>query len=336
MKTIHELVEEHLAGYIARRCYANGIVVRRYQLYAFARWLAQVHAVRTPNQLQSDHLQKWLLMISTRRSSRSGLTLKASTIELFVKMVRIFCRWLGEKGFSVPRLQDAFAGMRRAQLLPRATPAHPEIRRMLNSLPAETVIQQMVRTQAEVLYSSGMRPCELLAMNMGDVDFDMGAAKVFGKGRERMVFFGKIALRHLKIYITGVRPLRLRSPEENALWLNCHGRRLTYARLRAMLEKNLPQVNGKPMTAYVFRRAYATELIRSGASPWMVKEGLGHSRLNLLSHYVQLTIMDLKKTHTRCHPRDAMDTEDTRHPTLSIRNSSMTTIRSQRRRSKLL
>ena len=308
MKTIHELVQDHVAGYTARRCHAHGIEIRRWRLEAFARWLEQTVGVRMPNQLQTEHVEKWLIMFSARRVPVTGLPLKASTIEAVAKIVRLFCRWLGDKGFAVRGLSGAFEGMRKAQLLPRATPAHPEIRRLLQAMPQSTVIQQMARTVAEVLYSSGMRPCELLAMNVDDVDFDHGVAKVLGKGqRERMVFLGKIALHSLETYIVGVRPLRLRSPRQTALWLNCNGERLHYETMRSLLVDHLPKVEGKPMTAYVFRRAYATELIRSGASPWMVKEGLGHTHLNLLAHYVQLTINDLKKTHARCHPRDRLE-----------------------------
>ena len=278
MKTICELVDDHVAEYAVRRCYALGIKARRVRLRSFAGWLEQAQGVRMPNQLQTEHIEKWLIMFSARRSAHTGLPIKTKTIQTIANTVSIFCRWLGAKGESVRGLSEPLDGMRKVQLLPRATPAHAQIRRLLQAMPQSTVTEQMSRTIAEVLYSSGMRPCELLAMNVGDVDFDQGVAKVLGKGqRERMVFLGKIALRSLETYMVGVRPLRLRSPDETALWLNCNGERLHYHTMRALLVDNLPKVDGKLMTAYVFRRAYATELIRSGASPWMVKEGLGHT-----------------------------------------------------------
>jgi site-specific recombinase XerD len=45
-------------------------------------------------------------------------------------------------------------------------------------------------------------------------------------------------------------------------------------------------------------------MIRSGANVYHVKELLGHASLRTLKPYTRLTIVDLKKTHRRCHPRE--------------------------------
>jgi site-specific recombinase XerD len=58
------------------------------------------------------------------------------------------------------------------------------------------------------------------------------------------------------------------------------------------------------VTAHTFRRSCTTELVRSGANLWRVKEFLGHENLDHLDPYVRLTITDLKRTHERCHPRE--------------------------------
>ncbi len=51
-------------------------------------------------------------------------------------------------------------------------------------------------------------------------------------------------------------------------------------------------------------RGCATELLRGGANMYHVKELLGHDSLDTLKHYARLTILDLKKEHERCHPRE--------------------------------
>ena len=48
----------------------------------------------------------------------------------------------------------------------------------------------------------------------------------------------------------------------------------------------------------------STELIRGGANIYHVKDLLGHEDLDTLKHFVRLTIIDLKKTHEKCHPRE--------------------------------
>jgi site-specific recombinase XerD len=113
-----------------------------------------------------------------------------------------------------------------------------------------------------------------------------------------------VALRRLETYVRGVRPLLLRNPKEEALWLNKRGGRLSYDRLLAMLHQQVPKDTGKKITWYTFRRSCATELARAGANPWAIKELLGHDHIETLRHYVHLTIEDLKKAHDRCHPRN--------------------------------
>ena len=52
------------------------------------------------------------------------------------------------------------------------------------------------------------------------------------------------------------------------------------------------------------RRSCATEMLRGGANMYQVKELLGHESLETLKPYIKLTILDLKKEHARCHPRE--------------------------------
>jgi len=58
------------------------------------------------------------------------------------------------------------------------------------------------------------------------------------------------------------------------------------------------------VTPHSFRRTCATELIRGNANIYDVKEILGHESIETLKHYTRLTIMDLRKTHAKCHPRE--------------------------------
>ncbi|MBF0227969.1 MAG: tyrosine-type recombinase/integrase, partial [Desulfobacterales bacterium] len=58
------------------------------------------------------------------------------------------------------------------------------------------------------------------------------------------------------------------------------------------------------ISPHTFRRSCATELIKSGANIYHVKELLGHESLETLKYYARLTIVDVKKTHAKCHPRE--------------------------------
>jgi integrase len=76
------------------------------------------------------------------------------------------------------------------------------------------------------------------------------------------------------------------------------------------LAQTIPVLSG--VTAYSFRRACATELVRSGADLCAVQEQLGHEDVRNLLHYVRTDLTDLKKAHAKYHPRDQEMDDDTR------------------------
>jgi len=161
----------------------------------------------------------------------------------------------------------------------------------------------------EVLYTAGIRANELMTLNLSSIDWTQATAIVMGKGnKERVVPLGKTAMRWLENYVKGIRPFWIRDVAETALWLNRRGQKLGYEPLLDLVHRQARRV-GLPesVTPHTFRRSCTTELIKSGANLWHVKELLGHESLETLEHYALLTITDLKKTHAKCHPRERED-----------------------------
>ena len=106
-------------------------------------------------------------------------------------------------------------------------------------------------------------------------------------------------------YLKAVRPLQAGMSGEAALFVNGSGRRFPYHTFLRLLHATARRA-GLPanVTPHTFRRSCATELLRGGANMYHVKELLGHESLDTLKHYAKLTILDLKKEHARCHPRE--------------------------------
>lgn len=112
-----------------------------------------------------------------------------------------------------------------------------------------------LRAMLEVLYSSGVRIAELLGMDLDAVDSANATARVHGKGDKwRMVPLGRTAVRFMEGYVTGVRTLQVREPEERAIWLGRDGHRLKYHVFRRQLAE-LVRDAGLPVvvTAHTFR-----------------------------------------------------------------------------------
>lgn len=303
MKAFRELIAEYLGVKQAGRN-PRVVVAAKSNLGCFALWLEGRH-VRTPEQLTGASIGNWLAHLQLQRNRYNGLPLKPCTTQSQILVVRAFIASLARKGLLSASILDAFPRMRKVPVMPQSTLKHAEVRKVLRGMPSHEPSLFMLRTIGEVAYTTAARPCEILAMDVRDVCFDTQLVRVFGKGqKERMLPIGRVALRSLENYVRAVRPLLLRDPREEALWLNERGCRLSYDSLLAMLHRRVPGHGGRKITWYTFRRSCATELARAGANPWAIKELLGHDHIETLRHYVHLTIEDLKKAHDRCHPRN--------------------------------
>ncbi|MCC5851114.1 MAG: tyrosine-type recombinase/integrase [Verrucomicrobia bacterium] len=160
------------------------------------------------------------------------------------------------------------------------------------------------RAIMEVLYSTGMRRGELVALTLFDPDLDRDAVRITGKGRkERVVPLGREAVRFLRLYIREARPAFLPTfrPAPEALWLNRRQKALGSGQVVTLLKKHGESV-GLDVDAHTLRRSCATHLLRGGAHPVAVAELLGHTGIKTLGHYLQTTPPDLMAAHAKSKP----------------------------------
>jgi len=191
--------------------------------------------------------------------------------------------------------------------LPKSALTDKEVIQFLSCPDTNTLMGYRDRTIIEVLYSTGIRRKELLHLNLNDNDFNERIIRINdGKGgKDRIVPMGHIAKKYLENYIKGIRCEFFRADQEDALFLSKKGKRLSKSALADMIERYAKQSGiDKHITPHTFRRSCATEMIKNHANMVHVKDLLGHSSLESMSVYCDLTIMDLKKEHREHHPRE--------------------------------
>ncbi|RPI23107.1 MAG: tyrosine recombinase XerC [Acidobacteria bacterium] len=160
----------------------------------------------------------------------------------------------------------------------------------------------------ELLYGSGMRVGELVALDVADLSLAERLVKVRGKGKkERLVPFGQKACAALNNYLQ-VRGKLLRrmktSREPGALFLNLRGGRLT----ARSVERNLETYIRKSsllleVHPHVFRHSFATHLLANGADLRCIQELLGHASLSTTQHYTHVSVEELMRTYREAHPK---------------------------------
>ena len=310
MKSLIQYHEEHLDHMRARNFSRYTIRQCRCCVGVFLRWALE-EGVATPDQLRPRHLQAWQKRLSQRLSVR-GQPLKARSVNKHVETVNGFLKYLVQGGVTARALAEVIEHVKEPMFLPGSVLTHEQMRKLLVTVSTDTPEGYRFRAMLEVLYSSGMRIAELLGLDLGDVDFGNATAKVLGKGRkERLVPVGHTALQFLEGYIRAVRPIAVGASGEKAIFVNGDGKRYPYYTFLRLLHANARRA-GLPVnvTPHTFRRSCTTELLRGGANMYHVKELLGHESLDTLKHYAKLTILDLKKEHLRCHPREREERDE--------------------------
>jgi integrase/recombinase XerC len=164
----------------------------------------------------------------------------------------------------------------------------------------------------ELLYSTGIRLGELLALRLDDIDLASHTAKVTGKGRkQRIVPIGGPAREALREY------LRLRDclrPKEGAsrrstgdpvaVFLTVRGKAISPKGVNVIMNKYIGQVSEiAKKSPHVLRHSCATHLLNRGADLQAVRELLGHASLSTTQIYTHVSVDRLKRIYSKAHPR---------------------------------
>ena len=180
--------------------------------------------------------------------------------------------------------------------------------RLLLEQPAKLSTSEAKRDRAmlELLYASGMRISELVALNMGDVNMEGDYfVRCFGKGRkERIVPLYEQVVKTIKEYIDEERPKLLRSKKGNALFLNARGDRLTRQGFWQKLKEYAKTAGlDKKISPHTLRHSFATHMLNGGADLRSVQELLGHANISTTQVYTHLTTEQVRKSYDKSHPR---------------------------------
>ena len=188
-----------------------------------------------------------------------------------------------------------------AQTLPKL-PSEDKINQFLDALPITTFDQIRDKAIFELLYSSGLRVSECVALDETDILWKKYEMKVKGKGnQERIAFFGDQATIWLQEYCRQVR-VKWITPREKALFLNQKGTRITTRSIQRLFKKYSQQFDLN-LTPHMLRHGMATSLLNGGAGLRDIQEILGHKRLSTTQIYTHLSLDRITKTFHKLHPR---------------------------------
>jgi len=154
----------------------------------------------------------------------------------------------------------------------------------------------------QLLYGSGLRISEALALPGAAVDDQTSELRILGKGRkERIVPLLPASRAALLDYLAAC-PFHL-SPDR-PLFLGVRGKRLNASVAQARVRR-ARELLGLPETGtpHALRHSFASDLLSDGADIRSIQVMLGHSTLSTTQGYTEVEHKELARAHDKSHPR---------------------------------
>lgn len=223
-----------------------------------------------------------------------------------VSGIKSFFRFLKLEGYldSNPSLLLESPAMRRH--LPEVLRVD-EIDAMIGAIDMEKAEGQRNRAIMETLYGCGLRVSELINLEISKLYFDEQFIMVHGKGdKERIVPISPQAIREIKDYLPDRALLPVKRGEENILFLNRRGHRLTRVMIFYII-KQLAEAAGirKEVSPHTLRHSFATHLLEGGANLRAIQQMLGHEDISTTEIYLHIDRSMLRAEILAHHPRNA-------------------------------
>ena len=272
----------------------NTLDAYRRDLIALVRWLAP-HC-KGLLQVQEADLQAYF-------AYRHAQT-RATTANRRLTVFKRFFGWaLRERLVAQDptlRLQAARQPLRVPKTLSQA-----QVEALLAAPDVGTPLGLRDRAMLELMYASGLRVSELVALKTWHLGMSEGVLRVLGKGsKERLVPFGEVARQWLERYLQEARSAILAGQQTDDLFVTARGAGMTRV-MFWMLVKKYAGLAGitAPLSPHTLRHAFATHLLNHGADLRVVQLLLGHADISTTTIYTHVARERLRQLHAQHHPR---------------------------------
>ena len=277
----------------------NTLAAYRRDLALYARWLGDEAGLALDASAEV-HLQRYF-------SARHDST-RATSANRRLTVFKRYFRWALREHLIAQDPTLKLQSARQALRVPK-TLTEAQVEALLAAPDTATALGQRDRTMLELMYASGLRVSELVALTTLNLSLNEGIVRVLGKGRkERLVPFGEVARDWLQRYLAEARPALLAGRQTEDLFVTSSGPHPGTAMSRVMfwmLVRRYAVQAGitAPLSPHTLRHAFATHLLNHGADLRAVQMLLGHADISTTTIYTHVARERLKSLHAQHHPR---------------------------------
>ena len=160
------------------------------------------------------------------------------------------------------------------------------------------------KAMLEFAYATGMRVTEIISLNIEDVNLEEGYVTCNYGSKQRNIPLGTMSLKALREYVEEAREILIKKEDEQALFVNINGTRLTRQGFWKIIKYYKEQAHiTKDITPHVLRHSFATHLLQNGADLKAIQTMLGHSDISSTQVYMQFQDEGIKNVYRKAHPR---------------------------------
>ncbi len=261
----------------------------------------------------------WVWMVEQKQRGWSALTLdfisqhlrdlqakghEVSTIARHVATIRVFCRFMEQRGHLDTNPAELLTQPRAWQRLPNVM-AEENVRKLLAAPSPDDPFYLRDVALLELMYAGGLRASEVAGLDVDSVKPELGIVRVMGKGsKERIVPVGRPAVEAVQRYLLDQRPSLLKPDHpSDKLFLSRTGHAITRVVVWQIVTRLAKRAGLEDVHPHTLRHSFATHMLAGGADLRVVQEILGHSNIRTTQVYTHVDRSRLAEVINRFHPR---------------------------------
>lgn len=246
--------------------------------------------------ITSDYIKEFLKIRGNSEST--------STVAHNLTVIKNFHKYLIKENIVKEDVSLFISRPKLQKRLPRALTVE-EVDLLLD-ITLNTPFDYRNKAMLELMYGAGLRVSELVSLTLNQIDLENGLIRIMGKGRkEREIPIGEYGVYYLKLYLEHRGMLIKNHRQEDALFLNNHGKQITRQGFFKILKQLLLDKGLNPdVSPHTLRHSFATHLLSHGADLRSIQEMLGHSDISTTKIYTHVSDEKVEADYKKYHPRE--------------------------------
>jgi integrase/recombinase XerD len=297
------MIRDYLQSLAIQNYSEQTIGNREFLLRQFIQW-CQERGIADPVEVTRPVLERYQRYLFLYRK-KNGEPMSFRSQHSRLVPLRMWFRWMTRRNHLLHNPASELELPRLGQPLPRNILSAPEVERILQLCDVADSIGLRDRAVIEVLYSTGIRRGEIVALKLYDLSLDRGVLLVRqGKGKkDRYVPIGERAIAWLEKYIREARPQLAIEPDDMTVFLTAQGEPFSRDHMTSNVKARIDAAKlGKTGACHLFRHTMATLMHENGADIRFIQEILGHVKLETTQIYTHVSIRTLQQVHASTHP----------------------------------